>query len=72
MTADNTIQIAKQIKQLRKNPGLNQSEFCKNLGIKQFTLSKPLFHSTALFLKGRATLESVIFLHSYVLLFLYK
>ncbi len=26
---DNTIQIAERIKQLRKNLGLNQSEFCK-------------------------------------------
>lgn len=36
---DNTIQIAERIKQLRKNLGLNQSEFCKKLGIKQSTLS---------------------------------
>ena len=36
---ENTIQIAERIKQLRKRLHLNQSDFCKNLGIKQSTLS---------------------------------
>lgn len=36
---NHTIQIAERIKQLRKNLGLNQNDFCKKLSIKQSTLS---------------------------------